>query len=179
MKLTIKNLKWGAIAAFAGLAGTAHAGPMTWVDTITRTPAPLLQAGQALTYTHILDNFNAATDTVSNYTLALNLYDDRDLQAEAAFVTQGLFNLLVGTVFFDLSGTETLGLTAWGELQLETTGTLTVTIRSLAGDFYVGGSTLTVNGNRNSVPEPGTLALFGASLLGLGLARRRRQNAAA
>jgi len=49
---------------------------------------------------------------------------------------------------------------------------VTVAISSLLGDFYLGSSTLTVQGH--SVPEPGTLALFGAALLGFGLIRRKR-----
>ena len=82
-------------------------------------------------------------------------------------------------MFFNLSGSEYGGWTLAGQTQLSLTGLYSVTIRSLLGDFYVGGSSLTVRGEelgatgpvRNpstSVPEPGTLSLFGLGLLGLG-----------
>ena len=64
---------------------------------------------------------------------------------------------------------------AAGKLTLNVRGSLTVAVAALWGDFYVGGSTLTVNGQRKSVPEPGTLALFGVALMGFGLLRRKRE----
>jgi len=155
MKLTTK--KWTTAAAIiaAGLCGTANAGPMTWTDTVVLNPAPLLTAFTPtglLSYTHLLEDFNTETDTVESFTLTFDLYDDGDWESEFA---------LAGSVL--------------GNEQIQTTGTLTVAVAALWGDFYVGGSTLTVNGQRRSVPEPATLALFGAAQMGFGLMRRRRE----
>jgi PEP-CTERM motif-containing protein len=156
MKLTAKKWTTAAAIVAAGLCGTANAGPMTWTDTVTLSPAPLLTAftpSSVLTYTHYLENFNTATDSVDSFSLTFFLYDDGDRASERA---------VAGTVL--------------GIQQIENLGSLTVAVAALWGDFYVGGSTLTIKGQRKSVPEPGTLALFGAALLGFGLMRRKREN---
>lgn len=155
MKLTTKKWTTAAAVIAAGLCGTANAGPMTWTDTVALTPAPLLTAftpTSLLTYTHYLENFNTETDSVDSFTLTFNLYDDGDWASE--FAVAGSF---------------------LGAEQIENYGSLTVAVAALWGDFYVGGSTLTVNGQRKSVPEPGTLALFGVALMGFGLLRRKRE----
>jgi hypothetical protein len=123
-------------------------------------------------YTHTLENFLPGVDSVDSYSLTFNLYDDRDRAIEAAIFSQP--GRLLDTIWFNLSGTENGGWTLAGVWQLEHTGTLTLAISSLVGDFYLGGSTLRVTGERNAVPEPGTLALFGAGLLLFGLLRRKR-----
>jgi len=92
--------------------------------------------------------------------------------------------LLGDRAFFDLSGTESGGWSVQGFAQLQSSGKITVTIDSLLGDFYLGDSTLTVNGNspytvrqKVAVPEPGTLGLMGLGLLGVAFAMgsRRKQ----
>jgi hypothetical protein len=156
MKLT-KN-KWTMAAAIvaASLCGTANAGPMSWTDTVNLTPAPLLTAFTSeslVSYTHYLEGFDTATDSVDSFTLTFQLYDDKDLAYEQA---------IAGSLF--------------GAWEINNYGSLTVAVAALWGDFYVGGSTLTVSGQRKSVPEPGTLALFGAALMGFGLMRRKRES---
>lgn len=59
---------------------------------------------------------------------------------------------------------------------LNADGILDVSITSVLGDFYVGNSILTVvTSDSASVPEPSMLVLFGAGLLGLGLAKKQRK----
>jgi hypothetical protein len=177
MKLT--TMKWTAAAILAaGLCGTANATPMDWTSTVN-FPEPVLLSGVLDTqdFTHTLQGFNVGTDTVSSYTLAFDLYDDENDSfwdtVEAAIFSQPGY--LIDTVWFNLSGNETAGWSLAGRAELNSSGSLQVSITSLFGDFYLGGSTLNAHGDRNSVPEPGTLALFGVALIGFGLMRRKRQ----
>jgi len=102
---------------------------------------------------------------VSSYSLAVNLYDDGGRNDGAEIALIDMPGLLGDRAFFDLSGTESGGWSVQGFAQLQSSGKITVTIDSLLGDFYLGDSTLTVNGNspytvrqKVAVPEPGTLA---------------------
>ena len=79
---------------------------------------------------------------------------------------------------FGVSGEEFGGWSILGLLQLNTLGTLTVTISSIMGDFNLTGSTLTATGLANvaSVPEPGALGLLGIGLMGMAFSMRRRKH---
>lgn len=177
MKLT-KN-KWAIAAALVAVSfcGAANATPTTWTDVIDFRPDRLVTEHKPVVFTHTVENFVPFVDQVNSYKLKFDLYDDRDTAKEVALFSQ--LGDLFGTQYFNLSGSEMGGWTFWGALQIEVTGTLTVAISALKGDFYIGSSTLTVYGDkksRTSVPEPTTLALFGAALLGFGVMRRRRQS---
>jgi hypothetical protein len=176
--MKVKKLGTLASLALAGASfcGVANAIPATWEDPIDFTPDHLVTTWSPVIYTHdITDNgFVVGADTVSSYYLTLDLYDDNDRAGEIAlFSDPG--NWVAG-VWSDLSGWEGAKGTVFGRWLLEDTGHLTVAISSLAGDFYLGSSTLTVKGN-HTVPEPATLALFGAALLGFSLVRRKRISA--
>lgn len=172
MKLTKKNMLAAVALCAAAFSGAANAGPTTWTDYVDFVPDRLVVAYDPVVWTHTLEGFNTSTDTISSYSLQFDLYDDRDKSPEIALFSQP--GNLLDTIFFNLSGTEGGGWTIAGRWQLQETGSLTVAITSLLGDFYLGSSTLTVKGVKNAVPEPGTLALFGAALLGFGLTRRKK-----
>jgi hypothetical protein len=178
MKMTNFSAKWIASLAVLGgsLGGVANAGPVTWTDFHNFTPDRLVTILSPVIYTHDIttDGFNPGVDTIDSYSLSFDLYDDQDRAGEIALFSQP--GDLFSNQYFNLSGAEGAGWTMEGVWFLEGSGRLTVAISSatLLGDFYLGSSTLTVKGH--SVPEPGTLALFGVALLGFGLIRRKSVN---
>jgi hypothetical protein len=177
-KMTKTSAKWVASLAILGgsMGGVANAGPVTWTDFHDYTPDLLLNTLQTEWYTHDItdgvDGFNAGAYQIDSYTLTFDLYDDQDRSWEWEWALFSQPGDAFSNTFTSVGGTESASWTWSGIWQLEHTGSLTVAFTSLLGDFYLGSSTLTVQGH--SVPEPGTLALFGAALLGFGLIRRKR-----
>lgn len=167
---TLKKIGIGA-ALMLG-AGASQATPMTWTDTITFTPNVYLSMGSEFTdQLNIADyGYNPATDTISSYSLNVDLYSPGG-QLFAALVVPGT----LGNSFFDIDGLQFGGWSLQGDAQLQKTGVLTMTIVSLLGNFYLGSSTLTASGtgpSTTTVPEPGVLSLMLLGLAGAGLALR-------
>jgi hypothetical protein len=171
--ISIKRLIVGALAMI-GLAGTANAAfvPATWSDEIGGTT--YVGAYQPYTYSHNVAGFNVGSDLITNFSLSIDLFDDArwDVFEIADIDITGWHEGFVSSFEFG-DNAFTSGFSLFGLLELNTQGSLTVTVSSLLGDFYVGTSSLTARGY-SQVPEPGTIALLGLGLLGVGLGRRKK-----
>lgn len=123
------------------------------------------------TYSHDVNDDGFVLGSATGGTLSVTLSDDGgffDSSEIAVFIVEA-FDFDTGGLTFGSAFIGDLELAALGALNVD--GLLDITIQSVWGDFYVGNSTLTVY---TSIPEPGTLALLGLGLAGLGFARRRR-----
>ena len=171
--------QWTLSFALLGIALScaANASPTIWTDEINFRPAELVTLKDPVYFEHDITDaasggFVVGSDKVNSYQLTLNLFDDWDNSFEVAYIAQP--GLIGDTVYVDLSGTEYGGWSLLAQWQIQSQGRLSVTVASLLGDFYIGGSQLVVKGDHRAVPEPGTLALLGAALFGFGMMRRRR-----
>lgn len=157
----------------------SQAAAATWVDVYDPRDVKL-DDYRPYTYTHNLieHGFTPGEDLITNAELSINLYDDSWHDGwELAKID------LVGYLFedttYDFSYQDLeIGFSLLGLLKLNLDGTLTVTITRVIGDFMFGDSTLTAWGYDNTpVPEPCTMALLGAGMGMIGLARYRRRRA--
>ena len=152
-----------AVALGMSFGSAANAGVIT--DTVDqKIYVPILGSH---TYTHDIKDNGFILGTAASGRLQISIVDDsrRDFP-EVVLVIVDSFDFDSGGLAFN-AVENALGLQAIGSLNQD--GMLQVIVQSVAGDFLVQDSVLTVE----TVPAPGPLMLFGAGLLALGIARRK------
>ena len=161
-------------STFAGallMATVAHAVPI--IDTIHQN----VYVGwfSSYEYTHDLTEVNDepfTLGTAESGSIAVSFSDDGDRFWEVILIQIDQFDFDTGGIIFSASSFyNELEVNALA--QINSTGMLDITIRSLAGDFYVGQSVLTIE--TASMPEPGILGIASLGLLGIGAACRIRK----
>ncbi len=120
---------------------------------------------------NILDNgFISGNNIIKSATLTISFKGGNFLRDWAALSLDG------GSSNIFTIGKNSVGFNVNPAL-LQTDGLLNVTITRLAGNFTFASSTLYVQDDSigsKSVPEPGTLTLMGAGLIGLAVLSRKR-----
>lgn len=184
-----------AVAIGSCWAGSSWAIPVVWTDTVGALDR-LITTNDPYTYTHLITDgpqgYVPGVDTLTSASLSIWLYDDAffgdvplvgDGEETVGFWLDNGFwqQANVDSLFYSLDNFD------FTVTSLVTDGTLNVTVKAIRGDFAFAGSQLIATGQSNggtsgiggasatAVPEPTSLALFGAGLLGIGLASRLRR----
>lgn len=177
-------------AALASACGVVSAVEIT--DTVDPSPNFTIAKDAPYVFTHnISDAFNVGFDTIVSAILYIHLIDEEHKGNEDFVFTIGGDS---GSTPRTFSGQNLNNGSqgAWYEIALGTAlqdliadGKLSVMLTALSGDYQFADSTLTAEITRGvaaaqppaspvSVPEPGSLLLVGAGLVGLGMTGRKK-----